>query len=195
MTYMAATYTFYTEEMLQSLMAKGQLGDAVTVEISKIGNKITLTGLELGVEHIFYAVVTDSEDNHSPLYCTYAFTPSIQVDYVLKSDPDYEYGRPALSGKLTGSSYPKKYDLTITMPSECVRYWYFYGNSEYFTGDEYSDTDKLISMQLELVGEKMYETSVSLSYDDVYVYTRMYVAWLDDKGRYHTIYEFNPNKK
>jgi hypothetical protein len=81
------------------------------------------------------------------------------------------------------------------MPSECVRYWYFYGNSDYFAGDEYLDTDKLISMQLELSGEKMYETSVSLSYDDVYVYTRMYVAWLDDKGRYHTIYEFNPNKK
>ena len=196
MTYMAATYTFYTDDVLQSLMAKQQLGDMTkTVEISKIGGKITITGLEVGQEHTFYAVVSDAEGNFSKIYSTYTFIPTVQVEYVLSDDPDYEYGMPEITGKLTGSSFPKTYTMTVDMPETCKKYWLFCGDSEYFDGDAYLDTDKMVTMGLELSGETAHEESVSLTYEIRYSIVRIYMVWQDDKGRCHAIYTHNPTKK
>ncbi|MBR5498558.1 MAG: hypothetical protein IKV75_00170 [Bacteroidales bacterium] len=196
MTYMAATYTFYTDDVLQSLMAKQQLGDMTkTVEISKIGGKITITGLEVGQEHTFYAVVSDAEGNFSKIYSTYTFIPTVQVEYVLSDDPDYEYGMPEITGKLTGSSFPKTYTMTVDMPETCKKYWLFCGDSEYFDGDAYLDTDKMVTMGLELSGETAHEESVSLTYEIRSSIVRIYMVWQDDKGRCHVIYTHNPTKK
>ena len=83
MTYMVATNTYYTDEVLQGLLAKQQLGDlAATVEISKLNGKLTVSGLTVGLEHTFYAVVTDEDNNHSKIYSTYKFTPTVQTTYV-----------------------------------------------------------------------------------------------------------------
>lgn len=194
-TYMAAAYTYFTDDVLQSMMAKQQYGEAATVEVSKIGNKITLTGLSVGSEYTFYALVTDSNDNHSYLYSTYTFVPSIQVPYVLSSDSDYEYGMPVLSGKLTGSKFPKTYELKVEMPSDCTRYWLFCGDPEYMTGDEYTDTDKMASMGFDLLGELELSGSTTLTFEIRYALTRIYMVWQDDQGRLHTVYEINPNKK
>ena len=193
MTYMAASYTYYTDEILEQLMAKGQLGDAKKVEISKIGGKVTVSDLSLGVEHKFYAVVTDAEDNHSHLY-TYTFTPSIELDYVMSTDSGYKYGMPTLSGALAGKSYPKTYTLNVDMPAECAKYWLFCGDAEYFTGDKYQDTDKMITMGLESLGETVHTGSTTLEYERIYAHTRIYMVWLDSKGNYHAIYEYNPTK-
>jgi hypothetical protein len=196
MTYMAATYSFYTDDVLQSLMAKQQLGDMTrTVEISKIDGKITLTGLEVGQEHTFYAVVTDAEGNHSKIYSTYTFIPIVEVEYVLSDDPDYEYGMPEITGKLTGSKYPKTYTMTVEMPDECKKYWLFCGDSEYFDNDVYLDTDKMVTMGLELSGETVHEESVTMTYEIRYSIMRIYMVWQDDKGRCHAIYTHDPTKR
>ena len=52
----------------------------------------------------------------------------------------------------------------------------------------------MVNMELELSGETMHTESVSLTYDNIAVYTRIYMVWQDINGRYHAIYEFNPNK-
>jgi hypothetical protein len=49
-------------------------------------------------------------------------------------------------------------------------------------------------MQLELSGETVHtEPNETITYTGINSFTRIYMAWLDDKGRYHAIYEFNPN--
>ena len=99
---------------------------------------------------------------------------------------------PVLSGVKNGTNYTLKVD----MPSECVQYWLFCGDRDYFSNDEYLDTDKLVSMELKLSGETVHNTSLNgIVYEYVRSDSRIYMAWLDDKGRCHTIYEFNPNKK
>lgn len=196
MTYMAATYTLYTNDVLQNLMAKQQLGDMTkTVEISKIDGKVTLTGLEIGVEHEFFAVVTDADGNHSHLYVSEKFIPMLQVEYVLSTSADYEYGMPKITGTLTGKNYPKTYTMKVDMPSECKKYWLFCGDPEYFEKDVYMATDKMVSMGLELSGETVHEASVTMTYEIRYSSMRIYMVWQDDKGRCHAIYTHDPNKK
>ena len=96
--------------------------------------------------------------------------------------------------QLSGKKVISKYTLSVQKPDECIKYWLFKGDPEYFTGDVWIDTDKLVTMQLELSGETVHtEPNVTISYTGINSMTRIYMAWLDDKGRYHAIYEFNPN--
>ena len=193
LTYMAAYYTYFEDPaVLEKMLALRQLGDACTVSVSDLGGKLKLDGLMIGAEYTLYAVLTDSEGRCSYLYHDYKFTPRIEAEYVLKDNPEYEYAMPVLSGVKNGTNYTLKVD----MPSECVQYWLFCGDSDYFSNDEYLDTDKLVSMELKLSGETVHNTSLNgIVYEYVRSDSRIYMAWLDDKGRCHTIYEFNPNKK
>ena len=199
MTYMASTYNLYGES-LQGLLAKKQLEDiAFTVEISELTDgKLTLSGLKVGEEYTFYAVVRDAKNNHSYIYDDYTFVPVLNAEYVLASDKDYEYGMPKLSGTLSGSANPKTYVLNVEMPDECKKYWLFFGDSDYIPSDAYQAIDRLVTMFLAEVGvgETVHTESTSITYSSVvYPYSRIYMAWKDDKGRYHGVYEYNPNKK
>ena len=193
LTYMAAYYSYFEDPaVLEKMLALRQLGDACTVSVSDLGGKLKLDGLMIGAEYTLYAVLTDSEGRCSYLYHDYKFTPRIEAEYVLKDNPEYEYAMPVLSGVKNGTNYTLKVD----MPSECVQYWLFCGDRDYFSNDEYLDTDKLVSMELKLSGETVHNTSLNgIVYEYVRSDSRIYMAWLDDKGRCHTIYEFNPNKK
>ena len=146
-----------------------------------------------GVEYKLYALVADAEGNNSYLY-TYTFTPVISIEYILSTDPGYDYGMPQITGTLNTSFSGKTYRMTVNMPQECRRYWLFCGDAEYLPGDVYAKSDKMVNMELELSGETMHTESVSLTYDNIAVYTRIYMVWQDIDGRYHAIYEFNPNK-
>lgn len=191
-TYFAATYTYYTDDVLERLMALGQYGDAARKEVSKLDGKIYLDGLTLGAEHTFYAVVTDADGNASRLY-KYVFTPKNDVYYIISGKEGYEYGMPQLSGTCLGSS---TYTLTLNvdMPATCRKYWLFKGNYEYFTGDPWTDSDKLVTLQYSDV--TVHTESVSgLKYSYMNSTSRIYMVWLDDKGDYHAIYEYNPKKK
>lgn len=190
-TYMAATYTYYSDADMQKLMALGQMGEAKTVEVSKLGGQVYLNGLTLGAEHTFYAVVRDSGNKSSALY-KYKFTPKNEIDYLLSIDEDYEYGMPQISGTVSGNTYT----MNVDMPATCVKYWLFKGDAEYFTGDPYTDSDKLVTGALDLSGATVHTESISeVKYTSMYkAYSRIYMVWLDDQGRYHAIYEFNPYK-
>ena len=194
-SYYYALTDYHTDDEIQTLLSKGQLGDAVNdLEISKLvdGRKIYLDKLTLDVEYKFYAVVKNASGVPSHLYKT-TFTPNASsIDYIMSDNPQYTYGMPVLSGTKSGT----RYTLKVDMPEQCRKYWLFKGDPEYFTGDVYIDTDKLVTMQLELSGETVHTESIeSLKYTNVNSYTRIYMAWLDDQGRYHAIYEFNPNAK
>ena len=191
-TYFAATNTYYSDEVLERLMALGQYGDASVKEVSKLDGQIYLDGLLLGAEHTFYAVVTDADGNSSHLY-KYVFTPVNNVNYIESGDDGYEYGMPVLSGTCLGSS---TYTLTLNVekPETCRKYWLFKGNYEYFTGDPWTDSDKLVTLQYSDV--TVHTESVSgLKYSYMNSTSRIYMVWLDDKGDYHAIYEYNPKKK
>lgn len=189
MTYMVASYSFFQDEQLQQFLALEQLDELVKVEVSKLDGKLVLAGLPSGVDHTLFAIVTDAQGRHSYL-SKYDFTPAISIDYIMSSDPDYTYGMPQISGKLTSNTFKMKVD----MPEECQRYWLFCGDSEYLPGDVLSQTDTMVNMGLELSGETVHTESVSLTYGNVYSYTRIYMVWQDIKGGYHAIYEYNPNK-
>ena len=190
-TYSAASYTYYSEEMIHRMMAMSQYGDVIDKSISNLtnGNKIELTELELGVQYTFYAVVKDAEGNPSQMFTT-TFIPSINIDYVLSTASNYTYGMPQLSGSWSGNT---NYKLTVNKPEECVRFWLFKGDPEYFTGDVWTDTDKLVTSQL--YGVEVHEEGFE---NKLYTYlnsaTRFYIAWLDNKGEYHAIYEYTPKK-
>ena len=157
--------------------------------MEKLGGKVYLDGLDLGALHTFYAVVKDADGNSSKLY-KYDFTPRNDVDYVMSYDENYEYGMPQLSGSLFGTTLT----LKVNMPDTCRKYWLYRGDSEYFTGDSYSDSDSLVTLQLS--GVTVHETSESgLKYTQMYDTARIYMVWLDDNGEYHAIYEYNPRKK
>ena len=189
-TYLAASYTYYTEDMIQKFLALGQMPEAVSVKTSTLGGKLVFEGLMSGVEHKLYALVTDAEGNNSYLY-TYDFTPVISIDYILSTDSDYEYGMPQITGTLSG----KTYHMTVNMPQECRRYWLFCGDAEYLPGDVYANSDKMVNMELELSGETVHTESVALTYENIARYTRIYMVWQDINGKYHAIYELDPNKK
>lgn len=191
-TYLAATYTYYTDDMIQKLMALGQMGDARTVEVEKLGGKLYLNGLTLGAEHIFYAVVTDVEGNASYLY-QYTFVPTNDIDYVTNKKSNYEYGMPQFTSSVKGTASAYTLTLDVDMPKECKKYWLFRGNYEYFTGDVWSDSDKLVTQQF--MDVTVHETSeTGLVYEYMNGTSRIYMVWLDDQGDYHAIYEYNPRK-
>ena len=192
-SYYYSSSVYYTDDVVQDYLAKGQMGDSVIdKEISTLlnGHQIYLEGLTLNVEYTFYALVKDADGNPSKV-CKTTFIPTAsQVDYILNTDPEYTYGMPQLSGKKVLT----KYTLSVQKPDECIKYWLFKGDPEYFTGDVWIDTDKLVTMQLELSGETVHtEPNETITYTGINSFTRIYMAWLDDKGRYHAIYEFNPN--
>ncbi len=189
-TYFAATDVFYADDLLQRMLALGQYGYAVTKNVSSSGMTIELTGLEVGMLHTFYAVVSDAEGNASILYKK-EFTPETGIDYVLENESDYGYGRPTLTHTRKSAL---EVSLNVAMPSECRKYWLFAGNSEYFTGDAYIDSDKLVSGALDLLGAKAYTESQTIVYEYMNNASRIYMVWLDDQNRYHAIYEYNPKK-
>ena len=189
-TYLAASYTYFTLEQIQKFMALGQMPDAVNVKVSSLGGKLVFEGLSSGMEYRLYALVTDAQGNNSYLY-TYDFIPVINIEYITSDDPDYEYGMPELNGELKNGTYK----LIVTKPQECRRYWLFCGDAEYLPGDIYAKSDKLVNMELELSGETVHTESTTVTYSNVKGYTRIYMVWQDDKGKYHAVYELNPNKK
>ena len=188
-TYYASTYIYYSEEMLHQMMAMNQYGDAVSKDIAKLqnGNQIYLNGLELGAQYTFYAVVKGADGTPSQLFTT-TFIPTMNIDYVLNTAADYTYGKPVLSGSWKSSS---TYILNVEKPAECVKYWLYKGDPEYFTNDPWTDTDKLVTEQL--YGVEVHTDSFSgKSYPYMNSASRFYLAWLDDKGNFHAIYEYNP---
>ena len=195
--YSAATYTYYEDESMQKLMALNQLGSATSVKIEKLDGKnqqiwIHLTGLTLGAEHTFYAVVTDAEGRSSYLY-KYTFVPTNNIDYVTSKKSNYKYGMPQFTSTVKGTAASYTLTLDVEMPAECKKYWLFRGNYEYFTGDEWTDSDKLVTQQY--MDVTVHETSEKgLVYEFMNGTSRIYTVWLDDKGEYHAIYEYNPRK-
>ena len=190
-TYYVSTYLFYADDVFQKMLALKQFGEAATAEISKLGGRLNVSGLTIGAEYTLYAVVRDAEGNCSNMY-KYDFIPSLSIDYVVDTSEDYEYGMPVLTGSKLGSGVSYTLTLDVDMPAECVKYWLFKGDSEYFTGEVYTDSDKLVT-------EALYGTTVHDSSETGIVYqymnpaSRIYMVWLDDKDHYHAIYEYNPN--
>jgi hypothetical protein len=73
-----------------------------------------------------------------------------------------------------------------------VTYWLTVCDFEYLTGDVWTDTDKLITSTLYNSAE--YKESISgKKFSYLNSATRVYIAWLDDMGNYHAIYEFDPH--
>lgn len=192
-TYFAATYTFYDDATLQKLMALGQMGEASRKKVSSLNGEIYLDGLTLGAEHTFYAIVTDAEGNASYLY-KYGFTPVNNIDYIQSGDADYEYGMPKLTGTCKGTNSSYTLTLDVEMPSTCRKYWLFKGNYEYFTGDPWTDSDKLVTEQFMEVTVHT-ESETGLTYTYMNPTSRIYMVWQDDKDGFHAIYEFNPKKQ
>ena len=191
-TYLAATYTFYDDETLQKLMALGQMGEASRKKVSSLNGEIYLDGLTLGAEHTFYAIVTDAEGNASYLY-KYEFTPVNNIDYIQSGDADYEYGMPKLTGTCKGTNSSYTLTLDVEMPSTCRKYWLYRGNYEYFTGDPWTDSDKLVTEQFMEVTVHT-ESETGLTYTYMNSTSRIYMVWQDDKNNFHAIYEYNPKK-
>lgn len=188
-TFVAATYTYYTDESIQEFLALEQYPDAVTRQISQLGGKVQLSGLTVGAEYTFYAVVRASGFKASRLY-KYTFTPETGIDYLTESSADYNYGKPVLSGSTLASGNFYTLTLNVNMPLECVKYWLMKGNSEYFLGDPWGDSDKIVTKQFDVTEHTSSETA--LIYEFMNNDSRIYVVWLDDQGRYHAIYEYNP---
>lgn len=199
-SYYCTTASYYGDEVMQDMLARSQIGDAVCDQpISSLGsgNTVEITGLTVGLTYTFYALVKDAAGVPSRMQ-KITFNPIVLIDYVLSNAKNYDYGKPVVSGSKSGSNYT----LEITKPAECVKYWLFVGDYEYITGstsvinisDEYEATDKLVTMQLESVGALELEDSYSTVYSPVRNTTRLYIAWLDDKGDYHAVYTVNPNK-
>ena len=199
-TYYCTNSSYFGDETMQDMLARGQIGDAVVdKKISELadGNTIELTGLTVGVEYTFYALVKDAAGVPSRM-TKLTFIPIVMIDYVLSSSKTYEYGMPVVSGSKSGSNYT----LNVTKPAECTKYWLFLGDYEYMTGsstalniiDEYGATDKLVTNQLKEVGALELTEDYSTVYESLRATTRLYIAWLDDKGNYHAVHTVNPNK-
>lgn len=189
-TYMVASYTFYDDETIEKLMALSQYGDVIDKKISTLtdGCKIKIAELELGTEYTFYAVVKDAEGNPSHMFKE-TFIPSISLNYVMSDAENYSYGMPEISGEWNGKT---TYILNVEMPTTCVKFWMSVCDSEYLTGDVWTDTDKLITVTL--YNSAAYTESVAgMRCNYLNSASRVYIAWLDNKGEYHAIYEYNPH--
>lgn len=196
-SYYCTSASYFEDQAMQDMLARGQIGDAISdCKISSLegGNTIELTGLTIGLQYTCYAIVKDASGTPSKL-AKVTFTPIVLIDYIPNSDKNYKYGMPVISGAKSGTTY----NLEITKPAECAKYWLFIGDFEYMTGnstdptlaDTYGATDKLVTMQLKEVGAMELEASYSVAYNPVRATTRLYMAWLDDKGEYHMVYTFN----
>lgn len=187
-TYMVAAYTFYNDEMIQEMMALSQYGDVKDMSISKLvnGNQLTFKGLEIGTQYTFYAIVKDASGTPSYLF-TKTFTPHIEVDYVTSTQENYTYGMPQISGRWPNG---RNYALNIEKPENCIKYWISVCDSDYLIGDIWSDTDRLISLTL-YNAEEHTESISGKVYEYLNTASRVYMAWLDDNGEYHAIYEYN----
>jgi hypothetical protein len=199
-TYYCTHSNYFGDETMQDMLARGQIGDAVVDKnINELdgGNTIELTGLTVGVEYTFYALVKNADGVPSKM-TKITFIPIVMIDYVLSSSKTYEYGMPEVSGSKSGSNYT----LNVTKPAECTKYWLFLGDFEYMTGsstviniiDEYGATDKLVTNQLKEVGALELTEDYSTVFTSLRATTRLYIAWLDDKGQYHAVHTINPNK-
>ena len=187
-TYMVASYTFHTDEMIEEMMALSQYGDVIDKNISTItnGNQLTFTGLEIGTQYTFYAIVKDAAGTPSRMF-TKTFLPRIEVDYVTSTQERYTYGMPQISGRWSSA---RNYNLNVEKPANCTKYWISVCDSDYLLGDIWSNTDKLISLTLH--NAEMHTESISGKlYEYLNTATRVYMAWLDDQGEYHAIYEYN----
>ena len=62
-SYYCTNANFFGDETLQDMLAMGQIGAALNdIPVSEIsGGKVVLSGLTLGVEYTFYALVKDAE--------------------------------------------------------------------------------------------------------------------------------------
>lgn len=189
LTYFVSSYVYYSDADIERMLALGQYGEAKTVQIDKINGPILFEGLTIGAKYTFYAVVNSDGCTSSHLY-KYDFYPTNNVDYILSSSDDYEYGMPSLTGSWASATI---FNLNVEMPAECQKYWLFKGDAEYFTGDPWTDSDKLVTKQF--MDVTIHTDSISGA---VYPYmnpaSRFYIVWLDDMDRYHAIYEFNPQK-
>ena len=190
-TYLTASYTYYTDDVLQRMMAMSQYGDVINRKISNLedGRKLSFTGLELGTQYTFYAVVKDAEGNPSYMF-THKFIPAIGVNYVMSSSENYTYGMPQISGTWKNKT---TYELNVDKPQDCAKFWLQVCDSEYLTGDVYTDTDRLLTLT-GYACEVHTDSIKAKRYSYLNSNTRVFIAWLDDKGEYHAIYEFNPNK-
>ena len=196
-TYYCTSSSYFGDETMQDMLARGQVGDAVSdVQINTLanGNSVVISGLTIGVQYTFYALVKDAQGTPSRMQ-KITFTPIVVIDYIMSNDKNYKYGMPEISGTKSGT----KYSLQITKPAECAKYWLFIGDFEYMTGsstnpnisDEYGATDKLVTKQLEDVGALELDGDYSVEYSSVRTTTRLYMAWLDNQGNYHSIYTLN----
>ena len=185
-TYSAASFTFYGDEEIQKMMAMGQFGDVIDKKISSLteGRKIKFTGLELGTPYTFYAVVKDGNGNPSRMF-TIKFTPNVGITYIMSTAENYSYGMPQVSGKWKNRT---TYVLNVDKPGECVKFWMQVCDSEYLTGDVYTDSDKLITMT-GYACEEHSESIVEKTYEYLNSNTRIFIAWLDNNGNYHAIHE------
>ena len=199
-SYYCTSSSYYGDDTMQAMLARGQIGDAVCdQQISKLlnGNTIEISGLTVGIQYTFYAIVKDASGVPSKL-AKVSVTPIVVIDYIMNDAAGYDYGMPVI----TGSKVLSRYNLQITKPDQCVKYWIFIGDFEYMTGsstvdtvvDAYQITDKLVTMQLQDVGALELEDSYSTSYSPVRESTRLYMAWLDDKGNYHAAHTVKLNQ-
>lgn len=196
-TYYCTAANYFSDETLQDMLARGQIGDAVyDYEISKLneGNSVEITGLTIGVTYTCYALVKDASGVPSKMVKAEVI-PIVVIDYLMSDAKNYKYGMPVISGTKSESTY----NLSVTKPAECSKYWLFIGDFEYITGsstnpeiaDVYGATDKLVTMQLKDVGALELESDYSVAFTPVRPTTRLYMAWLDNQGNYHSIYTFN----
>lgn len=189
-TYMVASYTFYDDQTIEKLMALSQYGDVIDKKVSTLTNgcEINVTELELGAEYTFYAVVKDAEGNPSHMFKK-KFIPSISINYVMSDAENYTYGMPEISGDWASKT---SFNLNVQMPATCVKFWMSVCDAEYLTGDVWNDTDKLITVTL--YNSAAYTESITgMKCNYLNSASRIYIAWLDDKGEYHAIYEYDPH--
>lgn len=189
-TYMVASFTFYDDETIQELMALSQYGDVIDKKISSLteGCKINISELELGTEYTFYAVVEDAEGNPSYMFKK-TFIPSININYVMSDAENYTYGKPEISGEWSNNT---TFILNVQMPETCKKFWMSVCDSEYLTGDIWTDTDKLVTVTLYNSAEYT-ESIEGMKCNYLNSASRIYMAWLDDKGEYHAIHEYDPH--
>lgn len=195
-SYFSASYVFNTESEIERLLALGQYGIAVTKSVAGSSAEIAISSgdLELGAESTLYVMTMDADGTPSHLF-THGFKYSLGISYLSSDHEDYEYGKPVLSGeKGAADSNFWSYYLSVAKPETCVKFWMVKAAPDYFPGyDDLLISDNIIASQV--AGVEVYETSIDAQrYDHMTSSSLFYVVWLDDKGKYHTVYSFNPNK-